>query len=94
MNDNSGKNIDQGISIPDNIEALYFNGFTMGVSAADVVIALQVNGKPSVVLNTSFTTAKTLGEGLINAISELEKRTETTIMTTHSVDAAMNKDKS
>jgi len=93
MNENGGKNADDGIHVPDNIQTLYFNGFTMGVSAADVVIALQVNGKPSVVLNASFTTAKTLGEGLISAISALEKRTQTTIMTTHNVDAAMNQDK-
>lgn len=75
--------------VPDDCQTVYFNGFSMAIGTGDVVIALQLNGKPSMVLNTSYTMAKTLGEGLIKAITELETKTHSTIMTSHMVAAAI-----
>lgn len=78
-----------GDMIPDNCQTTYFNGFSMAVGAGDVVIALQLNGKPTLVLNTSYTVAKTLGEALTTIISQLEQKTGTKIMTTDVVTSAL-----
>ncbi len=77
---------------PENIQAAYFNGFSMTIGLGDVVIALQLNGRPTLVLNTSYTVAKTMAEGLSKIISELEHKTRTTIMTTQVVAAALTQD--
>jgi hypothetical protein len=57
------------------IMRLYANGFMMGQSAADIVIALLVNGVPSAVLNLSYMSAKTLQNNLAKLISEFERVT-------------------
>ncbi len=77
--------------IPINCDSVYFNGYSLAVGAGDVVIALQLNGQPRLVLNTSYTVAKTLAEGLANSISQLEGMTGTTIMTTQDVISAITR---
>lgn len=79
------------ILIPDNAESLYFNGFSLAVGTGDVVISLLKNGKQSLVLNTSYTVAKTLSEALTGAISELEGKTNNKIMTVHDVAKCLQK---
>lgn len=66
-------------------QASYFNGFAMAVGTGDIAIALQLNGEPTIVLNTSYTVAKTMAQGLNKLISELERKTGTTIMTTEDI---------
>lgn len=78
--------------VPENCQTAYFNGFSMAIGTGDVVIALQLNGKPILVLNTSYTVAKTMAEGLSKIISELEKKTNIAIMTTQIVAAALTKE--
>ncbi len=73
------------ILISDSIESIYFNGFSLAVGTGDIVISLLKNGKQNLVLNTSYTVAKTLSEALTQAISELEKKTNNKIMTVHDV---------
>lgn len=77
--------------IPISCESVYFNGYSLAVGAGDVVIALQLNGRPRLVLNTSYTVAKTLAEGLASSISQLEGMTGTTIMTTQDVISAITR---
>ena len=72
-------------------QPLYFNGFTVAIGNGDVVIALQLNGKPLRILNTSYTVAKTLSEGLSKTIGKLESKTGTKIMTTEIIAKAMSK---
>lgn len=79
------------ILIPDNAESLYFNGFSLAVGTGDVVISLLKNGKQSLVLNTSYTVAKTLSEALTGAISELEQKTDNKIMTVNDVATCLQK---
>ena len=74
---------------PNSCQTTYFNGFSMMVGTGDVVIALQLNGRPTHVLNTSYTVAKTLAVSLTRAIDELERKTKTTIMTTKDVENAI-----
>ena len=76
---------------PDNCPAIYFNGFAMAIATGDVVIALQLNGKPTMVMNTSYTVAKSLAESLSKVIGELEQKTGTTIMTVQTVAASIAK---
>ncbi|MCK7581735.1 MAG: hypothetical protein MZV65_43025 [Chromatiales bacterium] len=68
-----------------------FNGFAVAIGNGDVVISLQLNGKPSMLLNSSYTVAKTLGESLLSVISDLEEKTGSKIMTTHVIADAMSK---
>jgi len=76
--------------LPDNCPSAYFNGFAMALGAADVIITLQLNSKPTVTLNTSYTVAKTLAQGLTKVVEDLERATHTTILTTHKVTEALN----
>ena len=77
------------LPFPNSCQTAYFNGFSMMVGTGDVVIALQLNGRPTLVLNTSYTVAKTLAESLAGAIDQLERKTKTTIMTTRDVADAI-----
>ncbi len=78
--------------LPDHCPSIYFNGFAMALGAADVIITLQLNGKPTVTLNASYTVAKTLAAGLAKTVDDLERATHTTILTTHQVVEALNAD--
>lgn len=71
--------IEQAIS--SDCPKIYFNSFSMAVGPGDVIIALQLHGKPVVVLNTSYTIAKTLGKAINGSIEDLEKKTGNNIMT-------------
>lgn len=72
-----------------NIPTLYFNGFQLGLSNADVACLLLENGLPTVSLNMSYTTAKTLSVALNDLISTLEKVTKREIMTVSEVSAGL-----
>jgi hypothetical protein len=75
---------------PDIID-LYFNGFTMGISSADVVILLKQNNMPKVACNLSLTTAKTLAKQLNALIINFEVSAEREIMTSDIIDQALAK---
>ena len=64
-----------------DVPAIYANGFTIATTVSDVSIVLMRNNRPFNLLNLSFTTAKTLAQGLTQAIAEFEKLTTTEITT-------------
>lgn len=66
-------------------DCYYFNGFSVAVGAGDVLISLQHNGKQHLVLNTSYTVAKTLANALTESIGQLEEKTGNKIMTVNEV---------
>lgn len=70
----------------ESIPKHYISGFLAGISAADIMIVGQRNGRPEFVLNMSFTTAKTLAQNLMETIQALEKQTGRDIMTISDVD--------
>jgi hypothetical protein len=74
-----------------NIPSSYFNGFQLGLSNADVTCMLLQNGLPTMSLNMSYTTAKTLSVVLSDMIATLEKVTERKIMTLSEVSAGLEK---
>lgn len=72
---------DQGIEV----QGFYFNGFQLNLSNADIGVLLMLNNQPTAALNMSYTTAKTLAEGLNEIVATLEKVTGRDIMTTKQV---------
>jgi hypothetical protein len=75
----------------EEVGSTYFNGFTLTVGAGDVALILTLNGKPTRVLNCSFTVSKTLAEILSEAIQGLENASGNTIMTTDNINEALKK---
>ncbi|WP_141521473.1 hypothetical protein [Novosphingobium sp. PC22D] len=67
------------------LPVMYFNGFQLGLSNADVNGILLLNNQPSAAISMSYTTAKTLAEALNQMVDTLEKVTGREIMTTKQV---------
>lgn len=70
----------------DTVPKIYCNGFTNAVGNSDIMIVMQQNGKPSAMVNVSFSVAKTLSQSLKEIIDTLEKKSKQKIMTTHEVE--------
>jgi hypothetical protein len=70
------------------VPQIYFNGFVNTTSSGDVLTVLERNGKPVVVLNMSFTVAKTFAVSLGQLISQFESGVERNMLTTHEVERA------
>ncbi len=70
----------------DTVPKIYCNGFTNAVGNSDIMIVMQQNGKPSAIVNVSFSVAKTLSQSLKEIIDTLEKNSKQKIMTTHEVE--------
>lgn len=69
----------------------YFNGFEMGVGQSDIILTLKLNNQAITTFNFSFTTAKTLLDGLTKTLGVLEEATEHTIMSIDDVKGAAAK---
>lgn len=75
------------------VQEIYFNGIEIGMTLSDLNIILMTNGHRHSQLFMSFSTAKTLLKHLDQAMGELERRTEQTIMTMEDVKKAVDKAK-
>jgi hypothetical protein len=71
------------------VPQIYFNGFVSTISIGDVLTLLERNGKPVVVLNMSYTIAKTLAVSLGQIISQFESGVKRNMLTTHDVESAL-----
>jgi hypothetical protein len=67
---------------------IYANGFTLGLTNADVFIVLQMFGRPIGIVNVSYTLAKTLSQKLEKLVSDWEAKTGHKIETTDTIDRA------
>lgn len=76
----------------EDVPKQYFNGFSNTVGPGDIIMTLFKNGKPFIVLNTSYTVAKSLSQGLLNIIKNLEKNTNNEIMTINYISQKMKMD--
>jgi len=76
---------------PVELPNVYFNGFQLALSNADVNGVLLLNNQPTLGVSMSYTTAKTLAEALNGMIHTLEKVTEKEIMTTKKVAEGLEK---
>lgn len=72
-----------------NVPKIYFNGFTVVTSNADISLLGMRNGRPAGVFSMPFEIAKTLVEKLDAAVKAVEDGTSTKILTTEDVDRAM-----
>lgn len=73
------------------VNSVYFNGFVLGLSNADMNLTLVLDGQPVTKLNLSFTTAKTLQEKLGEVVQKLEAVTKQNIMTTEQIEEGLRK---
>ena len=76
-------------AISSPIAKIYVNGFLLGQSFSDMTLVCQTNGTPSVLLNMSFTTAKSLAVKLNNIINTFEEKTKHTILTIDDIRTTM-----
>lgn len=74
---------------PMELQGVYFNGFQLALTNGDVSGIMLLNGQPQVVLNMSYTVAKSLSVGLTELITKLEELTGRDIMTTKEVESGM-----
>lgn len=74
---------------PVELPAVYFNGFQLGLSNADVNGILLLNNQPSLSISMSYTTAKTLAKALTEMVATLETVTKREIMTTQEVASGL-----
>lgn len=71
-----GKNVVERIRLAlDNKEVpqIAANTFTSAYGNTDVMVLLELNGTPVVILNLPFTLAKSLGQNLSNTITTIEE---------------------
>lgn len=81
------QNVEQSFTVPN----VYFNGFQLGISNADVNGVLLLNNAPAISFSMSYTTAKTLSVALSEMMKSLEKATQHSIMTNEEVAEGLNK---
>lgn len=75
-----------------DVPKIYTNGFSIGLSNADIFIVFQRFGpNPVAVVNLSYTLAKTLAQRLGQVVSEFERAIDQTILTTDRIDEAAKK---
>lgn len=73
------------------VQNVYFNGFSLGVSNSDMNALLMLNGQPICHLNMSFTTAKTLHRMIGELVETFEGATAHKVMTTEEVEEGLQK---
>ena len=77
-------------ALESSVPEIYANGYTMGFTPSDIIVALERNGRPVATLNFSLSMAKTLSEGLSRSISDLERASERKVMTSAEMQKAVN----
>lgn len=77
----------------ETVPKIYVNGFINAYNVADVILVFQQNNKNVVVINMSYTTAKTLAEKFSALIKGFEQTTEHEIMSIDTVKAKLEKEK-
>lgn len=69
----------------DSLENLYFNSVITRLSSSDVTLILRRNERNVMVLNCSFTVAKTTAQTILELIKRLEERTGQDIMDSRTI---------
>jgi len=82
----AGDEIQATLSTPESeLPVIYFNGFTMTMTAPDAVIILERNNAPVLVLNCSHEIAKTMAQALGGIVAGFEQGIGTEFLTTHQI---------
>ena len=72
------------------VSQLYCNAFGISLSNSDMSVLFQLNNIPFAEVHMSYTTAKTLGMKLNDAIKELEVRVGQSILTIEQTGKSLN----
>jgi hypothetical protein len=72
------------------VPKIYANGFTLGLTNADVQIVFKLFGRPILVLSLSYTLAKTMAEQFSDLVEHWEKQTGQKLQTTQTIDKAFS----
>ncbi len=67
----------------------YSNGFSIGLSPADLVVVLLQNNQPTAVVHMSHTAAKSLIEKLQIVIRDFEAKTDQNILTIDEISSRL-----
>jgi hypothetical protein len=86
MGEEKAKASHDGVYADESVARIYANGFTLGLTNADMSIVLQLFGRPVAVVSVSYTLAKTLSLKLSHLVNEWEQRTQQTLVTTDKID--------
>ena len=73
MQEAARKKFDKAMNDPD-VPQFYVNNLQSGYNNTDFLLLLESNGKPSAIVNLSYTLAKTLVETIGGNIAELEAK--------------------
>jgi hypothetical protein len=73
------------------LPGLYFNGFELITTLSDMGVLVMMDSQPQLRLSMSFTTAKTLAEGLSRTVAAFEKATSHNIMNMEGVRVGLEK---
>ncbi|MDY6783983.1 MAG: hypothetical protein SW833_15795 [Cyanobacteriota bacterium] len=77
----------------DEVNSIYFNEFSLGVSKNDILIVLRRNGKTEAVLNASHITSKSLATSLGEVLKKFEDATNQKILDSDDIEKLIeNKD--
>lgn len=77
-----------------DIPKIYGNGFLIGLTLSDLNITLTLNNQPKQQVILSLISAKALMEGLQQAITDFEKKTNTVIPKMEDLKTALEPKKS
>lgn len=78
-------------AVSGDVPEIYANGFSIGLSNADVVLVLARSNRPIQTVHMSFTLAKTLHLKLADVVKQFEDAVEEKMLTTDDVDRLLKK---
>ncbi len=76
-----------------NVQKIYANGFSIGLTLSDLNIITTINGQPTHQLMMSLISAKALMKNLKTAVEDFEKMTSSTVPDIDQVKEALAKSK-
>jgi hypothetical protein len=81
--------VQAGLQLP-NEKKFYANGFSIAISAADVILILLLNNQPIATVNITHSVAKSIVETLGVILKQFEKKTRSKITTLNIIAEKMN----
>ncbi len=70
----------QQVQMLAQVQVVYTNGINLSLSQSDVQLTLNVNGRPSIAIAMGLSTAKSLVNGLTQALNNYEPKTGTSVL--------------
>ena len=71
---------------PPSLPTVYFNGFSFALANSDVMFTLTLQGKPVMVLHTSYAIAKTMESSVRDGLEKLERGLSTKLHSAQEIE--------